>query len=1078
LPNKPMIPAVEVAIVDDSDNIQTDIPPTTITLSLGGIGSSGIDLTGTLTATTSNGVATFDNVQFSASGPDIFLIASSTNYESINSRTFFVSETANIDFDIVYVRYRRDGSQKVNFPDGEQPYTIQDGADLVLRHPDGSEEILVNCDSCSVLDPVISFDGNVVYYAKMNNMQPGRDWRAETANSFIYKMRLSPAQALDYHQEIQLTDLGDGFGTDRYGVNDSNNKLDLHGKIGVRDLAPAPLPDGRILFTSNRRALLNAPGFGSVSDFESGTVSQMVTIDDHDGSTPNRNYTHLGFSNLNHVQHPFVLKDGRILFTNWENAGLKPGYGQATLYTAYPDGTNIEQFLEPHNWAKRVDHFSAQLSGEHVITANYYPRMATFGFGKLVRYPLGIVGPLFDGPNKDSTDTGDPDARNFQRIGAIDFTPHSKGGHCNAPNGRYTTPAGMPLGGLLTAFSFGGVSDDPPCSRGFTDVPDSGIYAFLPSDENDIIEDPSELNLIVNSPDHNEMYPRAVVPYFRIHGIVQPPVEPIDPNYDFFGPTPGNHTLVDGSPFSLVGTSSVRNRESAPIGRNYFNERHGKGRKTTFVIQGTDVGNITPNDLYGIRVLATTQNFYSGGSGRSTIEEDNGLLPDNRQNRVYKNYKSHGENWKILGEFPVVGPDSVRNSDQSIPDPTLDPSLWPGAPAGLGMDDTSFLAKIPANTSFMYQGIDRRGMTLFTEMTWRHAKPGQTSASCGGCHAHSVPGIRFKDKKADDPQYDPWNLVDETPYIETDNQGNPILTILPQGAVDVEFSRDIYPVLKDKCASCHATSGDGPPGPGDPDPQAKFSMFDSTLFDGDSDHTNDSFQSIVRAWYALAKDNTQKHAAGTIPGSSVYWEPQMSRYVRALQARASLLTWQIYNERLDGRTNGDLPDSGSDADLNFDTNVGCTADTVLTNQEKGKITRWIDLGAIIDFKTHTVGSTQYVRDEQRYTDDNHIPVLHVDLYQESGVAKLKVGAYDMESGINLTPSTAVFSGAITASFNLDSRLTFDNTEHVGVVNITELTAANINSISESNPLELTVTLYDNVGNLERVTQYITSIPEK
>src|SRR5438874_13422764 len=48
------------------------------------------------------------------------------------------------DYDIVYVRARREGDKvhKRYYTDFSQPVTMEPGADLMLLHPDGSEEML------------------------------------------------------------------------------------------------------------------------------------------------------------------------------------------------------------------------------------------------------------------------------------------------------------------------------------------------------------------------------------------------------------------------------------------------------------------------------------------------------------------------------------------------------------------------------------------------------------------------------------------------------------------------------------------------------------------------------------------------------------------------------------------------------------------------------------------------------------------------------------------------------------------------------------------------------------------------
>lgn len=61
------------------------------------------------------------------------------------------------DYDIVYVRAKRAGDKthKRFYTDFSQPVTMEPGADLMLLHPDGSEELLV--EGGRVRSPTRSF---------------------------------------------------------------------------------------------------------------------------------------------------------------------------------------------------------------------------------------------------------------------------------------------------------------------------------------------------------------------------------------------------------------------------------------------------------------------------------------------------------------------------------------------------------------------------------------------------------------------------------------------------------------------------------------------------------------------------------------------------------------------------------------------------------------------------------------------------------------------------------------------------------------------------------------------------------
>src|SRR5262245_36138659 len=69
------------------------------------------------------------------------------------------------DYDIVYVRQPRYGNTtNTTWPEVAHPASLEPGADLMLLHPDGSEELLVAGGNGAVTDPFVSFDGRFVYY--------------------------------------------------------------------------------------------------------------------------------------------------------------------------------------------------------------------------------------------------------------------------------------------------------------------------------------------------------------------------------------------------------------------------------------------------------------------------------------------------------------------------------------------------------------------------------------------------------------------------------------------------------------------------------------------------------------------------------------------------------------------------------------------------------------------------------------------------------------------------------------------------------------------------------------------------
>src|SRR5439155_5430583 len=84
-----------------------------------------------------------------------------------------------------------------------------------------------------------------------------------------------------------------------------------------------------------------------------------------------------------------------------------------------------------------------------------------------------------------------------------------------------------------------------------------------------------------------------------------------------------------------------------------------------------------------------------------------------------------------------------------------------------GNPDTSFLAKIPADTAFTFQTLDKNGMVLNMAQTWHQVRPGEVRNNCGGCHAHSQKPTAFQDTAAAGPDYRVVDLSQRTPLLTT-----------------------------------------------------------------------------------------------------------------------------------------------------------------------------------------------------------------------------------------------------------------------------------------------------------------------
>ncbi len=116
---------------------------------------------------------------------------------NVNPPHISTDKAVNYDYDIVYVRTpRKDDKARTHFAEIAHPALMDAGADLMLLHPDGKEEVLVDGGNGSVTDPYVSFDGEWVYYSHFHGLK-GINPVTETPlqGADIYKIHVKTARS-------------------------------------------------------------------------------------------------------------------------------------------------------------------------------------------------------------------------------------------------------------------------------------------------------------------------------------------------------------------------------------------------------------------------------------------------------------------------------------------------------------------------------------------------------------------------------------------------------------------------------------------------------------------------------------------------------------------------------------------------------------------------------------------------------------------------------------------------------------------------------------------------------------------
>jgi hypothetical protein len=523
-----------------------------------------------------------------------------------------------------------------------------------------------------------------------------------------------------------------------------------------------------------------------------------------------------------------------------------------------------------------------------------------------------------------------------------------------------------------------------------------------------VINHPSKMLLIKNDPAYQELWPKALVPYRRIYGIDEPPV------LAHRNDGQASPHLPEGTPFGLVGSASLYKRESYPGGvvpagsvtavSAKPNDRKQQWRELSaaggnWKSQGADAGLYDNADIWGIRVLV--------------LEPVSEVLA--RKGSHFALASDSAERIRILGEFPV----RKFVADDKQP---LDPD---------GNPDTSFLAKVPADVAWTFQTLDHNGMVLNMAQTWHQVRPGEVRNNCGGCHAHSQKPTDFKLTLAARSDHQPWDLTagGATPLFTTkagDRTGRKwdaadrtgVRTV--SGVKDVEYHRDVKPILHRSCVACHSVKYEAPPG--------------HLALDDDRPTAKE-----VRVPWANSP---------TVPKGMPETYARLAQRSWVFESRRSPLIWHVYGRRLDGFANEDVPSPAfdyrdekkvldwshhskhKDFDVDFSGKVMPPPEAVagtyegpdgrrvkvkpLSDEDRLTLVRWIDLGCPIDSDF----------DPQRPTDrgrgwllDEGRPTLTLALPEPGASAeplsRILIGMHDYATGLDAA------SLSVTADFDID-----------------------------------------------------------
>lgn len=111
-----------------------------------------------------------------------------------------------VSYDIVYVRAPRYGDITfTKWPEVINPVQMEPGVDLMLLHPNGTEEVLFAAGNGAVVDPVPSFDAKWVYFSYFPDVRTAQlNYQrsfAPKGGADIYKINVATRQVVRLTQQ-------------------------------------------------------------------------------------------------------------------------------------------------------------------------------------------------------------------------------------------------------------------------------------------------------------------------------------------------------------------------------------------------------------------------------------------------------------------------------------------------------------------------------------------------------------------------------------------------------------------------------------------------------------------------------------------------------------------------------------------------------------------------------------------------------------------------------------------------------------------------------------------------------------
>ncbi len=729
----------------------------------------------------------------------VFVAACSSNSNSDSSGL----NSAGLDTPVAYVK-RPLNSQSMNSSVGNptDSVTFHQGGDLYMLAKSSASATETNITGAltngqgDVSDPEASYDGKKIIFSMRCNVGSAKscvDYRNDgtvdtTWNIWEYNIAANTVRRI-------ITDTSESQKGD--------------------DVDPAYLPDGRIVFSSNRQQKsVQTLGYKYLDEYDRET-STVLHVMNADGT----GIEQISF-NQSHDRNPTVLMDGHIMYSRWDHVG---GRNQFSIFRANLDGSNMFIHYGAHSGVVSYLHPREMQDGR--VLSDAMPLSGTSEGGALL-----IIDPNnfseVDQPGPSTTSGAQAQVQ--ASFAEVDF------GSMVSSTGRFTSPYPLWDGTnrALVTFTPGGRTEKQAQNNLITGVvetvdvektPAYGVYML----------------------DLNTKRMRAIVlPNVNANG------DPINFVTDPIALMPRSKPKILAAS-SVDAVRKSRNVASITVGSIYDTET-ARARMTEAVLSAQEKasGIVIP-------LKDNTQNICPDGSPRNpncdtrklvadiTKLKDpspaTGTAPDKRPGRFARIVKAvptpRGVSRETLGETEF-------EMQQILGYTEVEP-------------DGSLAFEVPADVPFGISVVDSFGRALQTHTSWIQGRPGE-SVFCNGCHSprkgstsalngadqtknnnlltlrlsnntvtsgnsgEVMAQTRFNKEFAIDPnavkpklnlQYtDVWTpdpLTKGTPInITYGSLTTPAPGLASDGAIVVNFREHIQPILEKSCTtSCHGATG-------------------------------------------------------------------------------------------------------------------------------------------------------------------------------------------------------------------------------------------------------------------------------